>query len=133
MNETKWPPRKDYVATYRKYAEMRLCAQTDLRLLLAKAEAVGPTTPNRTRDALQLDIALAKRYLGRLDAVMADFSKALAMFSLTYGRTEYAMFAKLIIEGNDPKDVALEINLSVAYVRNKRSQFQRDLSNCDVS
>ncbi len=123
-----WPPRKDFYATYAKYAEMRGCAEAELMLLLAKRKAVGPTTPNRTKDALEIDIRLARQYVADLDAVMRKFAKALCMLSRIRGSQECALFARLVIECAQPKDVAEELNLAVSYVYKMRSRFRRELS-----
>ena len=130
LPEERWPPRKDFVATYAKYGMMRLCAETELLMLLEKRKCVGPTTPNRTRDALEIDIARAKAYLAALDSVMAKFAKALCMLSRIHCRQDYALFARLIIECGDPKTVASEMHLSVKYVQNARSRFKLEIARC---
>lgn len=130
--EEGWPPRKDHVATYRKYQEMRLCAETELAMLLAKRQCVGPTTPNRTRDALEVDIQKARQYLSKLDSVMDAFAKSLTMLSRSRGSSELALFAALIVKGRDPKTVSDDMHLSLAYVYKMQSRFRRELSACGL-
>ena len=133
MMEEGRPPRKDHVATYRKYAEMRVCAQTELRLLLAKSRAVGPTTPRKTKDLLALDIARQRQFLADIDRVMRDFDKALIMLSRVYSKKEYELFALLIIEGKSPVDVARSLNYEEGYIRNVLTKFRKDLRDCRIN
>ena len=130
MSAEGWPPRKDYVATYAKYSEMRTCAEAELLMLLEKRKCVSPTTPNETRDLLELDIAKARAYLSGLDRVMAKFSKALCMLGRTRGKSEYELFVRLIVRGNDPKTVAADMSLEVHYVYNVRSRLKKALAKC---
>lgn len=94
---------RDYIVRYVLFQELMISAQAELDMLIAEQQHLIPSMDRMKTAELEVRIANARTYLGRLKTIVKDWGDALAQLGQTYNKTEYEMFNVLIVRSVPPK------------------------------
>lgn len=126
MEEKEFPPRKDVIATYKKYLLLKICADTDMEMLVAESNSPR-MSDKKAAEINQIEIKKQQVYMAKLDEIIHKFEMDLYCFAKSYGATEYEVFGLLFIKKLTPQQVADKVHVALQYVYNLQSKFKKDL------
>lgn len=132
MEEKVFPPKKDHIATYKRYTLLRICAETDLEMYLAQSNSLEANIDPAKAKEIEILISKQRAFIEKLDLIIRKFGDALYMFAKSYGAPEYSIFGLLFIKNMSPQDVAYKTHRAVSYIYNLQSKFKKDLRDMEL-
>lgn len=96
---------KNSLEQYIRFQELRINADAELQVLLAKRRRLIPSKDAEKCTELDLRIINQQTYISRIDEIVKRWSDALIMLASTYGDKELEMFVTLIVRQTPPHKV----------------------------
>ncbi len=99
--------------------------QDKLKVLEIKAKCLyARTNPEEAVD-LQAEIRASKAFLERCELLCIELGDKYKRLALSLSNGNCLIFSALFFEGKTPKQVSLEMDLSLDYVYKKKAEFQK--------
>ena len=127
----------NYVELFAFICTKKEIEQDKLKVLEVKAKCLyAKTNPKEALD-LQMEIQASKAFLIRCDQLCMELGEKYKNFALSLSNANCVLFSALFFEGKTPKQISLEMDVSLDHVYKKKCEFTKLLSErlkgCDIS
>lgn len=99
-----------------------------LRVLEVKAKCLyAKTNPKEAYD-LQVEIQASKSFIERCNDLCMELGEKYKSLALSLSNANCVIFSALFFEGKPPKQIAIEMGVSLDHVYKKKTEFNKLLS-----